>query len=75
MFDDCRDGFNIYEMDIYYFQFVKEKDKNIVKCNLCVTPRVFSTSRNSTSDLKKHLDRCPTNTKLTDRAQGCDFSI
>ncbi len=59
----------------HYFQFVKEKDKNIVKCNLCVTPRVFSTSRNSTSDLKKHLDRCHTNTKLTDRAQGCDFSI
>lgn len=55
----------------HYFQFIKEKDKNIiVKCNLCVcaTPRELSTSKNSTSNLKKHLDRCHGNTKLTERA-------
>ncbi len=41
------------------FKFVKEKEKNIiVKCNLCVTPRELSISRNSTSNLKKHLNWC-----------------
>lgn len=56
----------------HYFQFVKEKDKNlIVKCNLCAH-RELSTSRNSTSNLKKHLDRCHASTKLTvsDRDEG-----
>uniref|UniRef100_A0A8C9Y7A9 HAT C-terminal dimerisation domain-containing protein n=1 Tax=Sander lucioperca TaxID=283035 RepID=A0A8C9Y7A9_SANLU len=53
----------------HYFQFVRDKDKNIiVKCNLCATPRELSTSRNSTSNLKKQLDRCHANTKLTERA-------
>ncbi len=37
MFDDCRDGFNIYEMDIHYFQFVKEKDKDIIVKSICDT--------------------------------------
>uniref|UniRef100_A0A3Q3FTC3 BED-type domain-containing protein n=1 Tax=Labrus bergylta TaxID=56723 RepID=A0A3Q3FTC3_9LABR len=47
------------------------KDKNIiVKCNLCasVTPRELSTSKNS--NLKKHVDRCHANTKLTERDAG-----
>uniref|UniRef100_A0A3Q3FXR1 BED-type domain-containing protein n=1 Tax=Labrus bergylta TaxID=56723 RepID=A0A3Q3FXR1_9LABR len=47
------------------------KDKNIiVKCNLCAsaTPRELSTSKNS--NLKKHLDRCHANTKLTERDAG-----
>ena len=52
----------------HYFQFLKEKEKNIiVKCNLCATPRELSTSKNSTSNLKKHLDRCHANTKLKER--------
>uniref|UniRef100_A0A3Q3M4U5 BED-type domain-containing protein n=1 Tax=Labrus bergylta TaxID=56723 RepID=A0A3Q3M4U5_9LABR len=47
------------------------KDKNIiVKCNLCAsaTPRELSTSKNS--NLKKHVDRCHANTKLTERDAG-----
>uniref|UniRef100_A0A8C9X4J4 BED-type domain-containing protein n=1 Tax=Sander lucioperca TaxID=283035 RepID=A0A8C9X4J4_SANLU len=57
----------------HYFQFVRDKDKNIiVKCNLCATLRELSTSRNSTSNLKKHLDRCHANTKLTERAAGVE---
>uniref|UniRef100_A0A3Q3MSV0 BED-type domain-containing protein n=1 Tax=Labrus bergylta TaxID=56723 RepID=A0A3Q3MSV0_9LABR len=59
----------------HYFQFLREKDKNIiVKCNLCAsaTPRELSTSKNSTSNLKKHLDQCHANTKLTERDAGAE---
>ncbi|KAL7371960.1 hypothetical protein ABVT39_007535, partial [Epinephelus coioides] len=48
--------------------FLREKEKNIiVKCNLCAALRELSTSKNSTSNLKKHLDRCHANTKLRER--------
>jgi len=41
-------------------------EKNIiVKCNLCSAAKELSTSRNSTSNLKKHLDRCHANTKVS----------
>ena len=52
----------------HYFEFRKEKDSNIiVKCKLCVgKPRELSTAKNSTSNLKKHLDRVHPNTKLTE---------
>ena len=50
----------------HYFQFDRDKDTNnlIVKCTLCVKPKDLSTSRNSTSNLTKHLARCHANIKL-----------
>ena len=43
----------------HYFQFLKEKEKNIiVKCNLCATPRELSTSKNSTSNNLQTLIIC-----------------
>ncbi len=53
----------------HYFDFVRDKDKKnvIVKCNLCINPRELSTSRNSTSNLKKHLERCHATTPLTEK--------
>ncbi|XP_035987101.1 uncharacterized protein LOC118560298 [Fundulus heteroclitus] len=53
----------------HYFEFVRDKDKKnvIVKCNLCVKPKELSTSRNSTSNLKKHLERCHATTTLSEK--------
>lgn len=50
----------------HYFKFVRNKDmKNIVvKCSLCAQPKELSTSRNSTSNLTKHLQRCHSHMKL-----------
>lgn len=53
----------------HYFEFIKERDKNIVvKCTLCLgKQRELSKVRNSTSKLKKHLKRVHANTELTER--------
>uniref|UniRef100_A0A671WJW0 BED-type domain-containing protein n=1 Tax=Sparus aurata TaxID=8175 RepID=A0A671WJW0_SPAAU len=61
----------------HYFQFLRDKDvKNIIAtCTLCVKPKDLSTSRNNTSNLTKHLERCHTNIKLvTKRKQTEDES-
>ncbi len=39
---------------------------------VCATKREPSTSRNRMSNLKKHLDQCHANTKLTERAAGLE---
>lgn len=53
---------------VHYFTFVRDKDKKnvLVKCNLCPNPTELSPSRNSTSNLKKHLKRCHATTQLTE---------
>lgn len=52
----------------HYFHFLKEKEKNItVKCKLCPLAKELSTVRNSTSNLKKHLDHCHANIKLIEK--------
>ena len=61
----------------HYFQFLRDKDvKNIIAtCTLCAKPKDLSTSRNNTSNLTKHLERCHTNIKLvTKRKQTEDES-
>ncbi|CAL9692113.1 unnamed protein product [Knipowitschia caucasica] len=41
----------------HYFQFVSAKDDNIrVRCTLCAGNKVLSSFKNTTSNLKKHLD-------------------
>ena len=50
----------------HYFEFVTEMDKNLtVRCTLCAggRPRQLSTAKNSTSNLKKHLERVHSNLK------------
>ena len=51
----------------HYFQFIREIDKNLTaRCTLCAggRPRELSTAKNSTSNLKKHLERVHGNLKL-----------
>uniref|UniRef100_A0A3Q3QQ40 BED-type domain-containing protein n=1 Tax=Monopterus albus TaxID=43700 RepID=A0A3Q3QQ40_MONAL len=58
----------------HYFDFVSDKDKKniIVKCNLCPIPRELSTSRNSTSNLKKYFELCHATTPLTEKRKKTD---
>ena len=59
----------------HYFQYIRDKDlKNIiVKCTLCSKAKDLSTSKNSTSNLTKHLVRCHSSIKLvTKRKQTED---
>uniref|UniRef100_A0A3P9C291 HAT C-terminal dimerisation domain-containing protein n=1 Tax=Maylandia zebra TaxID=106582 RepID=A0A3P9C291_9CICH len=55
----------------HYFEFDSLKsDKNIsVRCTLCIGRKLLSTSKNSTSNLSKHLARCHKNVKLTENPQ------
>ncbi|CAJ1087669.1 chromosome alignment-maintaining phosphoprotein 1-like isoform X2 [Xyrichtys novacula] len=41
----------------HYFEFFGEKNQNniLVKCKLCLEDKILSTAKNSTSNLKKHL--------------------
>ena len=53
----------------------KDSKNIIVKCTLCSKSKDISTSRNSTSNLTKHLVRCHSNIKLvTKRKQTEDES-
>ena len=64
----------------HYFEFVKEKEKNIlVKCKLCRPvpgrkAKELSTSKISTSNLKKHLDTVHPDTKLNKKRDEEDTS-
>ena len=49
----------------YYFQFVSEDSKNLrVRCTLCDGSKTLSSARNTTSNIKKHLNTVHKNTKL-----------
>ncbi|KAL1268767.1 hypothetical protein QQF64_034130 [Cirrhinus molitorella] len=42
----------------HYFEYVQRKENNLtVKCTLCLGRKLLSTAYNSTSNLKKHLER------------------
>ncbi|KAL1252091.1 hypothetical protein QQF64_019887 [Cirrhinus molitorella] len=42
----------------HYFEYVQRKENNLtVKCTLCPGRKLLSTACNSTSNLKKHLER------------------
>uniref|UniRef100_A0A669BQA6 BED-type domain-containing protein n=1 Tax=Oreochromis niloticus TaxID=8128 RepID=A0A669BQA6_ORENI len=50
------------------FEFLSTKDFNIkVRCTLCVGEKVLSTFKNTTSNLKKHLESQHGTVKLTER--------
>uniref|UniRef100_A0AAZ1X2X1 BED-type domain-containing protein n=1 Tax=Oreochromis aureus TaxID=47969 RepID=A0AAZ1X2X1_OREAU len=52
----------------HYFEFLSTKDFNInVCCTLCVGEKVLSTFKNTTSNLKKHLESQHSTVKLTER--------
>lgn len=53
----------------HYFEYVGERDKNniTVRCKLCPEDRTLSTARNSTSNLKKHLQAKHSSTELLAR--------
>uniref|UniRef100_A0A8C6M409 BED-type domain-containing protein n=1 Tax=Nothobranchius furzeri TaxID=105023 RepID=A0A8C6M409_NOTFU len=52
----------------HYFEFLSAKDFNIkVRCTLCVGEKVLSTFKNTTSNLKKHLESQHGTVKLTER--------
>ena len=52
----------------HYFDFVSVKDDNIkVRCKLCAGDRPLSTYKNTTSNLRKHLDKQHSTTKLTEQ--------
>ncbi|CAI5669815.1 unnamed protein product [Oreochromis niloticus] len=52
----------------HYFEFLSTKDFNIkVRCTLCVGEKVLSTFKNTTSNLKKHLESQRGTVKLTER--------
>lgn len=52
----------------HYFDFISVKDDNIkVRCTLCAGDKVLSTFKNTTSNLKKHLEKQHSTTKLTDQ--------
>uniref|UniRef100_A0A3P9D5A2 BED-type domain-containing protein n=1 Tax=Maylandia zebra TaxID=106582 RepID=A0A3P9D5A2_9CICH len=52
----------------HYFEFLSTKDLNIkVRCTLCVGEKVLSTFKNTTSNLKKHLESQHSTVKLTER--------
>ncbi|KAL3981353.1 GON-4-like protein [Sarotherodon galilaeus] len=52
----------------HYFEFLSTKDFNIkVRCTLCVGEKVLSTFKNTTSNLKKHLESQHGTVKLTER--------
>lgn len=55
----------------HYFEYVCERDKNniTVRCKLCPDGRTLSTARNSTSNLKKHLQARHNNTHLQARPE------
>ncbi len=52
----------------HYFELVEEKEKGIlVKCRLCVSEKLLSTAKNTTSNLKKHLHAKHSTTELDER--------
>ncbi|XP_070409967.1 uncharacterized protein [Nothobranchius furzeri] len=52
----------------HYFEFLSAKDFNIkVRCTLCVGEKVLSTFKNTTSNLKKHLESQHGTVKFTER--------
>uniref|UniRef100_A0A3Q2VAM0 BED-type domain-containing protein n=1 Tax=Haplochromis burtoni TaxID=8153 RepID=A0A3Q2VAM0_HAPBU len=52
----------------HYFEFLSTKDFDIkVRCTLCVGEKVLSTFKNTTSNLKKHLESQHGTVKLTER--------
>lgn len=52
-----------------YFDFISVNDGNIkVRCTLCPGEKVLSTFKNTTSNLKKHLDKQHATTSLKERA-------
>uniref|UniRef100_A0A3Q4G1F6 BED-type domain-containing protein n=1 Tax=Neolamprologus brichardi TaxID=32507 RepID=A0A3Q4G1F6_NEOBR len=54
----------------HYFEFLSTKDFNIkVHCTLCVGEKVLSTFKNTTSNLKKHLESQHGTVKLTESHQ------
>ncbi|KAL1278888.1 hypothetical protein QQF64_025561 [Cirrhinus molitorella] len=49
----------------HYFEYVQQKENNLtVKCTLCPGRKLLSTACNSTSNLKKHLERQHRHIKL-----------
>ncbi|KAG1925936.1 zinc finger BED domain-containing protein 1-like [Pimephales promelas] len=58
----------------HYFEFVSAKDENIkVRCKLCAGgDKVLSTYRNTSSNLKKHLDSQHRTVKLTEQVTPGD---
>ena len=52
----------------HYFVIVEESEKNIrARCKLCVGNKTLSFARNTTSNLKKHLENVHKNVKLESR--------
>lgn len=52
----------------HYFEFVSAKDDNIkVRCTLCAGNKVLSSFKNTTSNLKKHLESQHSTVKLTEQ--------
>ncbi|KAI2647786.1 E3 SUMO-protein ligase ZBED1 [Labeo rohita] len=52
----------------HYFEFVSAKDDNIkVRCTLCAGDKVLSSFKNTTSNLKKHLESQHATVKLSER--------
>ena len=60
----------------HYFEFVSAKDaKNIVvRCKLCACGKTFSTARNTTSNLMKHLKKQHSTVKLVEKNPGGEAS-
>lgn len=60
----------------HYFAFVSAKDaKNIsVRCKLCATGKTFSTAKNTTSNLMKHLKGQHSTVKLVEKNPGGEAS-
>ena len=56
----------------HYFVVVEEIDKNLrAHCTLCApSQKTLSTARNTTSNLKKHLDTIHKTTKLVEKDAG-----
>ncbi|XP_073694418.1 uncharacterized protein [Garra rufa] len=55
----------------HYFEYVQRKENNLtVKCTLCPGRKLLSTSFNSTSNLKKHLQRQHGHIKLVAKRQS-----
>uniref|UniRef100_A0A8C6LRB2 BED-type domain-containing protein n=1 Tax=Nothobranchius furzeri TaxID=105023 RepID=A0A8C6LRB2_NOTFU len=60
----------------HYFEFLSAKDFNIkVRCTLCVGEKVLSTFKNTTSNLKKHLESQHGTVKLTERKLVAQYIV
>ena len=52
----------------HYFEYVRDKDEMniIVRCKLCIGKKELSTSKKSTSNAKKHLEKKHCHVKLVE---------